>query len=87
MSEPVTVTLDRESEVGRAVSQARQTEVVLVVDGERFHVVAEDKGRRSPSFRDAIQAIGPLWSEREADRLKAAVRESRDLDIDQADGE
>ena len=87
MSEHVTVTIDRDSEVGRAVSQAINTNVVLAVDGQRFHVVAEGAAPRSNAFRDAIRAIGPLWSEHEADRLKAAVQESRNLDIVQVDRE
>lgn len=83
------IEVDRESELGRAIDDAAAQDAVLVIDGRRFRLVAEEaeKHQDADAFRKAVKSIGPLWTEDEADRLKADIYRSREVDIAAADTE
>ena len=83
MSRYVTLTVDPQSDLGRAVEDP-EVKGITVVIGDHEHRLTLDERNSDPqtmSFRQAFEAIGPLWSQEDADHLKSAIAQSRALDI------
>jgi hypothetical protein len=77
-----TITIDPESELGKALAEADDTPVVLALDGVRFRVSRSDDdpwANYDPQrLRDGLRKIAGLITPEEAERLKEMIYRGRE---------
>ncbi len=77
-----TISIDPESELGKALAEADKTPVVLALDGTRFRVSRSDDDpweKYDPArVRAGLRKIAGLISPEEADRLKEMIYRGRE---------
>ena len=77
-----TITIDPESELGKALAEADDTPVVLALDGARFRVSRSDDDLWADydpeRVRDGLRRFAGTLSPEEGERIKALIYRGRE---------
>lgn len=75
--EPLTVVVDPENELGRALATARERRIVVVSNGDRFSVTREtsapENERDASAFLEALRAAAGTFTPEEGEQLKQNI--------------
>lgn len=81
-SEPVTITIDPESELGRALEHVEESPIVLVRDGFRYRVIRDPDdpwANYDPEkVLEGLRKVAGALTEEEADRIKESIYRGRE---------
>lgn len=81
-SEPTTITVDPESELGRALEHVEESPIVLVRNGFRYRVTRDPDdpwANYDPEkVREGLRKVAGLITEEEADRIKERIYRGRE---------
>lgn len=80
--EPLTITIDPDSELGRALDDSADEPVILIRDGTRFRVTRESDdpwANYDPeSVREGLREIAGILSPEEGERMKELIYRGRE---------
>jgi hypothetical protein len=80
--EPLTITIDPDSELGRALDTRDNSPIILIRDGTRFRVTRDPEdpwANYDPEkVREGLRKVAGLLTEEEADRIKEGIYRGRD---------
>jgi hypothetical protein len=81
-SEPLTITIDPESELGRALGEPDEAPIILIRNGARFRVTRDPDdpwANYDPEkVREGLRKFADAITEEEADRIKEMIYRGRE---------
>ena len=81
-NEPLTITVDPESELGRALGEPDEAPIILIRDGARFRVTRDPDDPRAnydpEKIRAGLKKVAGLLSPEEADRIIENIYRGRE---------
>jgi hypothetical protein len=81
-SEPLTITIDPQSELGRALGEPDEAPIILIRNGARFRVTRDPDdpwAKYDPEkVREGLRKFAGAITEEEADRIKEMIYRGRE---------